>query len=336
MPEQVPITLESVKNFIKELTPKKELLYIFQPFSVGDFFYTGGLSLAVQKRKKKRGTVLICKDRMKNLGVTYENFRDIVYLPNDTMNVVREYFYASGDYEGDNFIYGHFPKSKEKGKLFIWDETLHLIDRYKKDVFKIPMDTPYIKPVVPKISDENIAELHKKYIIDKNKTIVITPYTYSSKPLDMRFWMFLVMVLTAKGYVCYTSVNKAVETEQPIPGTQPMTINFRELHYLSDKVKCFLGSRVGIFDFLAMTDAVTINVAPFPSDWFPSVSHMYPDSHNHTFFNAIDYIAPFADYLKKENVHAEIKFSHEHIPTEDICYSYEEIFNRVLNDVEKN
>ena len=334
MLEDVQLILKDVKNFIQELTPKKDLLYIFQPCSVGDFFYTGGLSLAVQKRKNKRGTVLICKDRMKNLGVTYENFRDIVYLPNDTMDIVREYFYASGDYEGDNYIYGHFHKPKQGGN-FIWDETLHLIDRYKKDVFKIPMDTPYAKPVVPKISDENIAELHKKYIIDKNKTIIITPYTYSSKPLDMRFWMFLVMVLTEKGYVCYTSVNKAVETEQPIPGTQPMTINFRELHYLSDKVKCFLGSRVGIFDFLALTEAKMIDISPFPS-WLFDTGSMYQNSNSKTLYNAIDYIAPFTEYLKKEKVHAEIKFSHEHIPTEDICYSYEEIFNRVLNDVEKN
>lgn len=335
MTEELQITLEDINDFIEELTPKKDLLYIFQPFSVGDFFYTGGLSLAVQKRKNKRGTVLICKDRMQNLGVTYENFEDIVYLPEDTMNVVREYFYLSEDYEGDNYIYGHFHKSNEKGKLYIWDETLHLIDRYKKDVFKIPLDTPYIKPVVPKISEENIAELHKKYIIDKNKTIIITPYTHSTKQLDMRFWMFLAMVLTAKGYVCYTSVNKAVETEQPIPGTKPMTINFRELHYLSDKVKCFLGSRVGIFDFLALTEAKMITVVPFPDHWYSLSKLVYPGCHDHTFFNAMDYMLPMKGYMQEKNVHAEIKFSHEHIPTEDICYSYEEIFNRVLNDVEK-
>lgn len=223
-----------------------------------------------------------------------------------------------------------------KGGGYDWDESLHLIDRYKKDVFKIPMDTPYQKPIVPPISEENIAELHKNYFIDKDKTIVITPYTYSSKPLDMRFWMFLVMVLTEKGYRCYTSVNKAVEHEKPIPGTEPMTINFRELYYISDKVKCFLGSRVGIFDFLAMTDAKMVNVAPFPSDWVPSVSHLYPGCKNRTFFNAIDYISPLMENTHKDKVHTEIKFSHEHINSEDICYSYEEIFNNVLNEIEKN
>ena len=333
MPEQ--ITLESVKNFIRELTPKKDLLYIIQPCSVGDFFYTGGLSLAVQNRKHKRATVLIVKERLKNLGVTYKNFEDIVYLPNDTMNIVMNYFYVSGDYEGDNYIYGHFHKPIGGQGQYIWDETIHLIDRYKKDVFKIPMDTPYAKPVVPPITKENIAELHKKYIIDKDRTIIITPYTYSSKPLDMRFWMFLVMTLTEKGYICYTSVNTAAPNETPIPGTQPMTINFRELYYLSDKVRCFLGSRVGIFDFLALTDAKMVTVVPFPDHWYSLSSLVYPGCNDHTFFNAMEYSLPIKGYLQEKNVKAEIKFSHERIPSEDICYSYEEIFNKVLNDIEK-
>ena len=150
----------------------------------------------------------------------------------------------------------------------------------------------------------------------------------------MRFWMFLVMVLTEKGYRCYTSVNKAVEHEKPIPGTEPMTINFRELYYLSDKVKFFLGSRVGIFDFLALTNAKTINISPFPS-WLFETGLMYPDSNSKTFFNAIDYIAPLMENTHKDKVHAEINFSHEHINSEDICYSYEELFNNILHEIEK-
>ncbi|MBQ9487073.1 MAG: hypothetical protein IJU91_04625, partial [Selenomonadaceae bacterium] len=103
MPEQRQITLDDVKNFIRQITPNQDWLYIFQPFSVGDFFYTGGLSLAVQKRKNKSATVLIVRERLKNLGVTYENFADIIFLPNDTMSIIQQYFYITGDYEGDNY-----------------------------------------------------------------------------------------------------------------------------------------------------------------------------------------------------------------------------------------
>ena len=332
MAEQRQITLDEVKKFIRQMTPNKDWLYIFQPFGIGDFLYTGGLSLAVQKRNNKSATVLIVNERMENLNIIYENVADIILLNADTMDFVKNFFYVTGNYEGDNYIYGHFHRTASGS--YDWDESLHLIDRYKKDVFKIPMDTPYEKPIVSPISEENIAELHAKYILDKDKTIVITPYTYSTKPLDMRFWMFLVMVLTEKGYVIYTNVSELVEHEKPIPGTEPISINFRELYYISDKVKCFLGSRVGIFDFLVFTDAKTINITPFPS-WLWDVNILYPNSRSRTLYNAMDYIAPLLENAHKDKVHAEMKLSHEHINNEDICYSYEEILNNVLNEVEK-
>lgn len=209
-----------------------------------------------------------------------------------------------------------------------------MIDRYKQSVFYVPMDTPYEKPIVPPLTEENIAELHAKYFIDKDKTIILTPYTYSTTPLDMRFWLFLVMVLTEKGYRCYTNVSTAVEHEKPIPGTEAMTINFRELYYISDKVKCFIGSRVGIYDFLPFTNARCLTINPFPQ-WLWDVSVLYPEFTNRTLYNAIDYIAPLIETTHNDKVHADIKLSHEHINSEDIWYSYEELFNKVLNEVEK-
>ncbi len=219
-----------------------------------------------------------------------------------------------------------------KGGGYEWDESLHLIDRYKQDVFKIPMDTPYQKPIVPPISEENIAELHKRYFLDKDLTIILVPYTHSTKQLDMKFWIFLSMVLTEKGYRVYTNVDGF--SESPIAGTNPISTNFRELYYITDKVKCFIGSRNGIFDFLALTDAKTVNVTPFPV-WLYDVSMFYPECRNQTLYNAIDYIAPLMENTHKDKVHTKIKFSHEHINSKDICYSYEELLNRILNEIEK-
>lgn len=118
MSEQRQITLDDVKNFIRQITPNQDWLYMFLPYSLGDFFNIGGMSLAVQKRKNKSATVLIVRERMKNLGVTYENFADIIFLPNDTMNVLMQYFYATGDYEGDNYIYGHFHRPAQGGGIY--------------------------------------------------------------------------------------------------------------------------------------------------------------------------------------------------------------------------
>ena len=182
-----------VKNFINKLAANKDYLYIFQPFSIGDLLYTGGLSLAVQKRKNKIATVLIVHERMKNLGVFYNNIKEIIYLSGKEIDILRNYFYITQDYEGDNYIYGHFRLSDNKS--YIWDDSLHLIDRYKQSVFSIPQDTPYIKPQVADISKEDISKLNKKYKIDKNRTVILLPYTHSTKMMEKSFWEIMVNFL---------------------------------------------------------------------------------------------------------------------------------------------
>ena len=189
--------MERVKNFLDELTANKDLLYIIQPCSIGDVICAGGLAHAVQKRKNKKATVMVLFDRMKNLGITYPNLADMIFLPNDVMEALRAYFYTTRDYEGDNYIYGHF-QVRENGSYVFSDETLHVIDRYKKDVFNIPMDTEFIPPVVPAISEQNIADLNSKYILDK-RTVILSPHVHTVRPLDARFWEVLARELQTGG-----------------------------------------------------------------------------------------------------------------------------------------
>ena len=62
---------------------------------------------------------------------------------------------------------------------------------------------------------------------------------------------------------------------------------------------------------------------------------MYPGCNNRTFYNTLYFIQPIANYLKHEKVNANITFSHPKINTKDIFYSYEDIRNAILIDVEK-
>ena len=321
--------MERVKKFLDELTPNKDFLYIILPYSLGDIFNVGGLTHAVQKRKNKRATVLVVRERMKNLGVTYANLADIILLPDNVMDVLMYYFRATGDYEGDNYIYGHF-RMREDGN-FIWDETLHLIDRYKKDVFHIPMDTEYIPPIVPAISEQNIADLNSKYILDK-RTVIISPYVHSTRQLDMRFWEILAQELKARGHIVYTNTDGF--SEKPVAGTEAISTNFRELAFIADKIKCFIGSRNGVFEFLVFTNLKLMNINPFP-EWKWDVGLLYPKCNNRTYYNAVDYIAPIANYLQQTKVGATINLSHPNIRAEDIFYTYEDILRAILTDVER-
>lgn len=323
------IFIDQVKNFIEQTAARKDWLYIFQPCSIGDFFYTGGLSQAVQERKNKSATVLVVKERMKNLHVTYKNFAQILYLSNDTMTAVQNYFYLTGNYEADNYIYGHL-KMSAKGS-YIWDETIHLIDRYKKNVFSIPLNTPYVPPIVEKISAEDEQELEKRYTLDKDRTIIISPYVHSTKQLDMSFWENLVIHLKQRGCVVYTNTDGF--SEQPVAGTEPITTTFPQLFFVSSKIKCFIGSRNGVFDFLGMTNTRLLNINTFP-DWLWDVSILYPQSNNRTFYNAMNYALPVMEYFKKSGVTATISLNHQKIKPSDIFYDYETLLREILNSIE--
>ncbi|MBO4401868.1 MAG: hypothetical protein J5809_08500 [Selenomonadaceae bacterium] len=329
MADNQKIFLEQVKNFIDQTAARKDWLYIFSPCSIGDFFYNGGLSHAVQARKNKSATVLVVKERMKNLHVTYKNFAQILYLNNETMNAVQNYFYLSGNYEADNYIYGHFARAASGG--YIWDENIHLIDRYKKNVFSIPLDTPFVPPIVEKISPEDEQELEMRYTLDKDRTIIISPYVHSSKQLAMSFWENLAVHLKQCGYIVYTNTDGF--SEKPVVGTEPITTTLPQLYFVSSKIKCFVGSRNGIFDFLGMTKTKLLNIVPL-TYWDCDISIIFPQSNNRTLYNAMDYVQPVMEYFKKSSVNATISLTHEKIRSSDIVYDYDTMLREILNSIE--
>ena len=243
------VTIADIENFLNQLASNKDWLYLIMPASIGDIIYTGGLSYAVQKRKGKSATVFVLRDRMKNFSIQYENFAHFVYLSDMNMTILQQYFYVTGKYETDNIIYGHF-KDESKGvrgwadlKYHFSDLNLHAIDRFKKDVFNIPMDTPFLLPKIAPITSENISELNQKYTLDKEKTIILFPYTWTIKPPDPSFWVVMAQELKKKNYIVYTNVDGFSAREKAIAGTNPIVTNFREMYYISDKIKCFVGMR---------------------------------------------------------------------------------------------
>ena len=323
------ISNQDVKNFINELASNKDWLYIFQPCSIGDVLFNGGLSKAVQNRKNKKATVLVIQERMKNLGITYENLADIIYLPKAALDVIMHYCYITGDYEGDNYIYGHFHNA---GKGYIWDVDLpHILARYKKNILNVPLDTLFTPPLVSAISEQNIAELNDKYILDKARTIIISPYVHSIKQLDMSFWEVLVTHLKNRGYIVYTNTDGIKEI--PVAGTKAMNCNLPEVNFISDKIRVFIGSRSGFIDFLAMTKAKIICITPLICD-DGDLKLMYPNCISRTFYNAVDYVQPAIEYLQRKKFTASIKISHPLIRQQDIFFDYEDILGGILAEVE--
>ena len=326
MDVKLEIPQEEIKQFFYEITENPDWLYLFVPCSIGDFLIASGLSYAVQTKKNKSATVLIAQERMKNLAVTYENVAGEIFLPMDLLKATDTLIRGTETYERDNFIYGNFHMDDKRA----YDQTLTAVDKYKKFVFDLPQDTPLAYPIIKSLDYENISNLRGKYILNK-RTIILLPRAKTLKNLDENFWVTMAQRLQEKNYIVYTNV---AGDEKPVEGTLPITTNFAELYYIADKVKCFIGLRSGVFDFLAMTDAKIFNIQKFPNwDW--DVKFNYPNCNAQTFYDAVQYRKPLEDYLLAQGLPPQIELNHEHIAMKDIYFSYEDILNAVINAVEK-
>ena len=139
----------------------------------------------------------------------------------------------------------------------------------------------------------------------------------------------MAKIFRDKNYIVYTNV---AEDELPVEGTLPITTDFSELYYIAGKVKCFIGLRSGIFDFLAMTDAKIFNIQIFPS-WSWDVRFNYPNCDAKTFYDAVKFRKPLEDFLQTKNLSSK-NFHHEHINSADVYFSYEDILYAIVAAVE--
>jgi len=360
------LTNEEIKLFIERITGNKDFLYIIQPYSIASVIISGGLSHAVQARKNKIAAVLIVGDVIKNLGLTWKNIADIKYFPSDMMSMIDKYFIETQEWEGENYIYGNFhqeikktdensdsdkseppsdddtakvkndvekvdDKDSDANNMFL--EKLTLIDQFKQKVFDLPLDTEFVYPSFEKISDDNAAALNEKYILDKDRTIIFCPYFDFMPITNIIFWNDVVKSLKGKGYRFYTYVQS--RRQITLEGTLPLKVDFAELKYISDKIKCFVGIRNGTFDFLAMTDAKIFCVDAFPS-WNQDLNIVYPNCHARTFYDTTGIIRAIRNFLADSNTGAKFTLHHEKINDADIFYTQKSILNALTDAVQKD
>lgn len=351
------LTNEEIRLYIERITGNKDFLYIIQPYGLASVLISGGLSHAVQARKNKSATVLLLGDSLKNLGLTWKNVTSIKYFPVDTMELFNKYFSETQDWEGENFIYGNFHqeiKNPDDENIFDSEtavasdvekfddelsdkkkvdfEEISTVDQFKEKVFDLPPDTEFHYPIFDELSDETAAALNQKYILDRNKTVIICPYFDYSPIAAVKFWTDFAKTLNDDGYIVYTNIQEIYQA--PIEGTLPLNVSFAELHYLADKVKCFAGIRSGILDFLALTDAKIFSIETFPI-WQQNLKILYPKCNVRTFYDTSALIQPLRKLMTDSNTNAKFELHHEKINDEDIFYTQKSILNALLNSVQK-
>ena len=128
-------------------------------------------------------------------------------------------------------------------------------------------------------------QLHERYILNKERMIILASYANSIANIEESFWIKLASELAQKGdYVLYTNV--AAPNEKVIPGTAPIVTTYQELFYLAEEVNCFIGLRSGIFDLLAFTNARLLYINRMIHHWFLRFGYKFQSHKRQSFLPA--------------------------------------------------
>ena len=285
---------------------EKNTYFVICPYHIGDFLISGGLAHAIKKPKGKSNLKIIALQYLQKINVQFQGVDGFIFISQPQMNEIINYVHISENYVTQNYIYGHFKKYKKTGR-FIADEELNFVQQYNHDVYGLPVNTEIKKPVFKRISGTEIEKLHTNCIIDKEKTIIISPYAYSAPNfLGMNFWTVLVSILKSKGFVVYTNIGN--DREQPVPETLPLKTSFSELFYVGEKIRCFIGLRSGILDFLAFSQAKVFSINGV-SNWDNDLKLIFPESNSHTFYCAKPLLDVLRNYLNAVSVQNKVDIS---------------------------
>lgn len=240
---------------IFELMTNPDKLYLVCPFRLGDMVLVGVLVHAVLERSDKKSAVLIVQDSFKGFDVKFDGVSEIKYAAPDDLLSFKDYVRENNEYAGDNWIYAHYHMNAE-GK-FIFRRGFDFFGTFKRNIFGLPLNTPFRAPTVDDISDDAKVRLVNNYEIDRERTVILAPHANLYRPLSVEFWNDLISRLKAEGCVVYTNIARKTDgtMEMPLDGTLPMRVSLNEIYWLADKVRCIIGMRSGLLDLLAFSKA---------------------------------------------------------------------------------
>ncbi len=316
-------------------------LVVIMPASIGDFIFNGILAHAL-KKKYNKDIILLVQERFKDFKIKFDGVREIFYIPLEMMLSLQRYIIATGKYSGEGYIYGHFPLNmNRKFEPYFMDRELYFLDRYKKN-YGLPLDTPIHNPIIADIDESRKAELHQKYNLDKERTVILFPVCSSYLEMNSdkfsNFWRKLTREFNERGYTVYENIGKNHQNQKDSFqfGNEPLEVNINELCYIADKVKCCIGMRSGIFDVLSFTKANLFAVMG-TFGWYYDLKTVFPESNSRTFYTA----APMLNELKlisEKYAATSINVSNlafKNIDNSNVYITEEDLMAAILTELEK-
>lgn len=223
---------------------RRSYLYIICPYGIGDILV--GKMLANKIRKNKKKLVFLVRENYFSLNNVLREEGECIF---DTKKAreIEKYILEKQKFQGQNYIYGHFPKKEDYSIFFGLNMNDFVWQDYCKYVYGVEKNSLFH---IVDITDfgKNVSDL---------KMIIICPYAYSTGILPKVFWEELVKILVEKDYVIYTNVSK---TEEEISGTKRLECTLSEISDLANQAFAVIAMRSGICDLLAIESLATLYI----------------------------------------------------------------------------
>ena len=95
----------------------------------------------------------------------------------------------------------------------------------------------------------------RKYVLDKRKTIIVSPYATSVPNIPVDVWKKIVRELKSYGYIVYTNIANG---QEPIDETEGIMIPYENIISCLNLCRGFIGIRSGLCDILSTADCKMI------------------------------------------------------------------------------
>lgn len=235
--------------------------YVLCPYGIGDTLYVAMMIKAYCEEKKvSKPVCFIVKENHAAIPRWFFGIDSMIAL-NALVDLLDIWAVQNSFFQGDNFLYGHFPKNQEWELVpeYANAKEKNMIYRYRTIVMHISENAVLEIPRIPRLSEK---EVEFVYGIGKN-TIIMMPYAASSAMVPMAFWEYMAGIFQKLGYKVLTNVKD--NTEEPIKGTLSISENLERMVSLCEASAAVISMRSGICDILAQTktDLIILNTTEY-------------------------------------------------------------------------
>jgi len=239
---------------LKSMPLEKSVLYILCPYGIGDTLYVASLIKSYKEYYQESRKVCLILKESHSMIADWFSAVDGKIVSNDVVEMLNIYMIATQTWKLNNFIYGHFKKTRE---LQLFPEYFEIADknmvsRYKQLVYGLPLECELERLAV---KNREVTAETEKYQVDK-QTIIFMPHAVSCAPMPEVFWETLAGILTKLGYRILTNVKDASETV--VKGTEAITGNLEEMLVVCESCLMVIALRSGMCDVLALSEALMV------------------------------------------------------------------------------